>query len=304
MPMFFISGTADPTKLSYASDELKKHDTDYDLSFQIKNRLYDRDALLLSHYDLNFLYVLSLYARDNAGAKSKWRESVRGKFRKAVQEMLKTKYEFYALAAHPDVDAEAYFKSHFQETLGKTFRPFANQGIFSLALDKQYPADNAKLTERLRENFFVKDYALGEEDPEKVLADEIEKLQREGLGRSSNHQGLAFVAYIPDAEAYNYENLLASEYRYRGLPTGNIQEISYLIPVIRGRINGFYEIKGINLSVSPKDGKPRTVFERGDFHKLGGQKVAVQKPATLKPKLYYSESVPLHIIKEIYSNSN
>ena len=29
-------------------------------------------------------------------------------------------FDFYALTAHPDVDASTYFKAHFEDTLGKT----------------------------------------------------------------------------------------------------------------------------------------------------------------------------------------
>ena len=297
IPNFFISASIDKETLSY-EDRTVPHDKQPPVSRQFKNRLYDRDTLLLSHYDVNFLFVLALYARDNAGAKAAWRESVRVKFRNAVQEMLKTKFDFYALAAHPDVDAEAYFKSHFQETLGKTFRPFDNQGIFSLALDKQYPEDNAKLIQRLRENFFVIDCPLGT-NPEIEIKNRQDSY---GDQRSSNHEGLVFVAYVPKEERDKYKNNDVKTYRSRSLPKGNIQEISYLVPMIDGYINGYYDVIGIAFSISEKDGKPRVTFNLGDFHKLGDD-LALVKRNGMYLLNYGGTPIPLHKLKQTYEEA-
>lgn len=167
IPNFFISAAIDKETLSY-EDRTVPHSKQPPVSRQFKNRLYDRDTLLLSHYDVNFLFVLALYARNNSGAKAAWRESIRKKFRTAVQDMLKDKFEFYALAAHPDVDASAYFKTHFQDTLGKTFRPYENQSIYSLALDKEYAEENNHLLASLGENFYVVPVELGEDPSESI----------------------------------------------------------------------------------------------------------------------------------------
>ncbi len=167
IPNFFISAAIDKETLSY-EDRTVPHSKQPPVSRQFKNRLYDRDTLLLSHYDVNFLFVLALYARNNSGAKAAWRESIRKKFRTAVQEMLKDKFEFYALSAHPDVDASAYFKTHFQDTLGKTFRPYENQSIYSLALDKAYPEENNRLLTSLGNNFYVVPVQLGEDPSESI----------------------------------------------------------------------------------------------------------------------------------------
>lgn len=167
IPNFFISAAIDKNTLSY-EDRTVPHSKQPPVSRQFKNRLYDRDTLLLSHYDVNFLFVLALYARNNSGAKSAWRESIRKKFRTAIQEMLKDKFEFYALSAHPDVDASSYFKTHFQDSLGKTFRPYENQSIYSLALDKAYPEENNRLLASLGENFYVVPVELGEDPSESI----------------------------------------------------------------------------------------------------------------------------------------
>lgn len=61
---------------------------------QFKNRLFDRDTMLLFHYDVNFLFVLSLYARDNSNQKANWKDKIRNKFRREIQEWLQHDYDF------------------------------------------------------------------------------------------------------------------------------------------------------------------------------------------------------------------
>lgn len=168
IPNFFISAAVDQETLSYDDDGLKLHSEQPYISRQFKNRLYDRDTLLLSHYDINFLFVLSLYARNRASAKASWREYVRAEFRTAIQQMLIKKFNFYALGARPGVDAFGYFRAHFKDTLGKIFRPYENKNIFSLALDRSFPQDNENLLAALEENFFVVPVKLGE-DPSSSL---------------------------------------------------------------------------------------------------------------------------------------
>lgn len=191
IPNFFISASIDKETLSY-QDRTVPHPEQPPINRQFKNRLYDRDTLLLSHYDVNFLFVLALYARNNSGAKTAWKRSVRDKFRSAVQDMLKEKFDFYAMAAHPDVDASEYFKTHFQETLGKTFRPYGNRPLFSLALDKSYPEDNERLKAKLGQNFYIVPAILGE-DPTGSL--EIKRAEK-GLVDSPDGMGKFLFANV------------------------------------------------------------------------------------------------------------
>lgn len=137
IPNFFISAKMDEG-FNYTKDGIEKTDRQNNKykQLQFKNRLFDRDTLLLFHYDVNFLFVLSLYARDNAVQKADWKEKVRNKFRKEIQDWLQVDYNFYAIKAHPDVNGEEYIKDHFKELLGKVYTPFADKNVYSLALDK------------------------------------------------------------------------------------------------------------------------------------------------------------------------
>lgn len=285
IPNFFISASIDKKTLSY-EDYTEPHPNQPPVSRQFKNRLYDRDTLLLSHYDVNFLFVLALYARNNAGAKAAWRHSVRDKFRRAVQDMLKKKFDFYALAAHPDVDASAYFKAHFQETLGKTFRPYANQQLFSLALDKEFPTDNDRLLATLSENFYVVPVDLGE-DPTTRLEKEREV---KGPIESSSGMGKFLTCLVRKEETgedgrkniaklyqlfYNHEAEDAT-YVMLNMPGGDISEAKYLLPLIDNSIDGYYDIERISFGTRTKvtnDGQsipnyPTLRIKIGAYHSL------------------------------------
>lgn len=180
IPNFFLS--ANQNILS-ADDEIHLIDSEkpehkrrqeYYLSRQFDNRLFDRDTFLLAHYDVNFLFVVSLYGRNNSARKAEWRNRVRQLFRTEIQNMLKENFEFYAITAHADVNAEAYIKDNFQTLLGKVFHPFENregsdQQYYSLALrnpDKEYEYYKK-----------VKRDAVRAEEARKRIADENEQVK-------------------------------------------------------------------------------------------------------------------------------
>ncbi|MGN1213606.1 MAG: hypothetical protein ACI4TR_01805, partial [Bacteroidaceae bacterium] len=175
IPNFFISAKLNK-ELSY-KDEIEitdKKDTHFSNN-HFENRLFDRDTLLICHYDVNFLYVVSLYARNNSLQKEAWKKKVRDNFRSEIQRMLTEQYSFYAMQAHPNVDAKTYLKEHFQQTLGKIYTPFGNDEVFSLALDKADPEGNNKeLLTELRKHFFVIENGIGE-NPTPALLEIINK---------------------------------------------------------------------------------------------------------------------------------
>lgn len=167
IPNFFISAKMDE-KLSYA-DNVSATDRKQNvfLSRHFKNRLFDRDTLLVYHYDVNFLYVVSLYARENAHQKAQWKQKVRELFREKIQEALKEKYAFYAMTPKPGVNHEEYLRRNFQELLGKVFRPFDDTQYLSLALDSK--EDNTALLAKLQQNYYVVACPLGT-NPKTVLS--------------------------------------------------------------------------------------------------------------------------------------
>lgn len=172
VPNFFISARMD-NELSYAQDIYTTENEQKSFILRhFENRLFDWDTLLISHYDVNFLYIISLYAQDNDSCKNQWKQKVRKKFREEIQEMLKTRFEFYAMTARPGVSAEKYIKANFQRVLGKLYQPYHREEYFSLALDKnlKYKDENEELLTGLRQYFFVEKVAIGD-DPETILTE-------------------------------------------------------------------------------------------------------------------------------------
>ncbi len=179
IPNFFISARMDE-HFDYGNEGLQESDrttAQRKPSYQFKNRLFDRDTLLLFHYDVNFLFVLSLYARNNESARKAWKGKIREKFRETIQKQLKEDFDFYALKAHPGVNTEDYIRSHFKEVIGKMYSPFADKGILSLALmkvdhDDAMKADNDLLLKELGKSFYVQPCSLGK-DPKPIIEQAI-----------------------------------------------------------------------------------------------------------------------------------
>lgn len=172
IPNFFISAKMDE-KLSYA-DNVSATDRKQNvfLSRHFKNRLFDRDTLLVYHYDVNFLYVVSLYARENKYQKAQWKQKVRELFRKNIQKELKERYDFYAMTPKPEVKHEEYLRTNFQELLGKVFRPFDDTQYLLLALEKgtaEEKSENERLLKKLREDYYMESWPLGT-NPKEVLS--------------------------------------------------------------------------------------------------------------------------------------
>ena len=171
VPNFFISAKMDE-KLSYADNvsTINRENNTF-LSRHFENRLFDRDTLLVYHYDVNFLYVVSLYARENAHQKAQWKQKVRELFREKIQAALEENYKFYAMTPKPGVNHEKYLRENFQELLGKVYRPFDDTNYLSLALDKQKESENKDLLDKLQKDYYVVECPLGK-NPTSVLSGE------------------------------------------------------------------------------------------------------------------------------------
>lgn len=198
IPNFFISANQnelrpiDDIQLIDSEKEDSKKRKKYYINRQFNNRLFDRDTFLLAHYDVNFLFVLALYGRNNQTSKENWRKKVRIMFRTEIQKMLTENFSFYAITAHADVEPESYIKQNFQTLLGKVFHPFEdreenNQKYYSLALRKPdsklsedklsesireaIREENDAVLSQLRQSFYVAECPLGV-DP-KTLSEDL-----------------------------------------------------------------------------------------------------------------------------------
>lgn len=200
IPNFFISAKMNK-ELRFDADDFgptEKTKKEY-LSRHFENRLFDRDTLLIAHYDVNFLYVISLYAQNNALRKAGWKKDVREKFRSAIQERLSKNFDFYVMTPKKSGAEVEFLKSDFKRGLGKVYKPFkdvAGRSYYSLALDKEDPeGDNESVKEWLSNCFEIEPCKIGD-DPVQKLAAKVAALPGGG-GADADGQMAAFLRDAP-----------------------------------------------------------------------------------------------------------
>ena len=280
IPNFFISARLNK-ELSYKEDiEIADKKQTYFSNKQFENRLFDRDTLLICHYDVNFLYVVSLYARNNAIQKDNWKAKVREMFRAEIQRILSEKFEFYAMTAHPDVDAEIYIKEHFQEVLGKIYTPYSNKNIYSLALetDEKYKEDNANLLAELRNHFFVERCGIGE-NPESLVANVFSDTNytSNAIVPSTIRNVLTGVVRKADKDYSIFIEHQAGIYTMQKIPSVNIMDVEYFLPMVGGCIDGFYKVEKLYFATYKDNGidYPCLKLKLGDYINVGSEWVNI-----------------------------
>lgn len=297
IPNFFISAKLDE-KFRYDDDGIEKTDRrrNKHKNVQFMNRLFDRDTMLLFHYDVNFLYVLSLYARNNASQKAAWKRKIRTRFRSEIQQWLQEDYDFYAMRAKPGVDDAEYIKTHFQQTLGKIYTPFAqDQNVYSLALenDEKYQAENEALLSQLRQHFFVESCALGR-DPLEVLP----KVVATGVGALPSGSGeknvLTCLVRKMDDNFKNFYERKGKIYTMERLPTINLMGVKYLLPMVAGMIDGYYEIE--RMAFVDHKGATGLRLRLGKYHNIGDQWVQIYRT-----KMQPGELISLDYTMKMYN---
>ena len=297
IPNFFISAKLDE-KFRYDDDGIEKTDRrrNKHKNVQFMNRLFDRDTMLLFHYDVNFLYVLSLYARNNASQKAAWKRKIRSRFRSEIQQWLQEDYDFYAMRAKPGVDDAEYIKTHFQQTLGKIYTPFAqDQNVYSLALenDEKYQAENEALLSQLRQHFFVESCALGRDPLEvlpKVVATGVDALPP----GSSEKNVLTCLVRKMDDNFKNFYERKGKTYTMERLPTINLMGVKYLLPMVAGMIDGYYEIE--RMAFVDHKGATGLRLRLGKYHNIGDQWVQIYRT-----KMQPGELISLDYTMKMYN---
>ncbi|MBP5722645.1 MAG: restriction endonuclease [Bacteroidales bacterium] len=183
IPNFFISAAMKKDDFSYNHREIEPTQivgrNNPEIKFQFKDRLFDRDTMLLSRYNVNFLFVISLYARNRHTEKALWKEEVRRQFRKEIRNVLKEKYVFFAMKAKGNpLAGEEFIKEHFKELQGKLYRPYGDKNIYSLALEKHkgMKNENSDAYHLLEEFFEIEPVDLGE-NPKQKLDEKVETYQ-------------------------------------------------------------------------------------------------------------------------------
>lgn len=181
IPNFFISAFVYDDHKYNATENIRKHingkgEHCTKVSYQFPDRLFDRDTLFLSQYDVNFLYVIYLYARNKANEKAVWKKHVREIFRNEIREVIQSEYKIYAMRARLGVDGVLYFQQHFYELNGRVFQPYGEnrEMYFAYARPKRKLAETEKQFEELNKVFFIEECNMGK-DPKAVLQAAIDK---------------------------------------------------------------------------------------------------------------------------------
>ena len=207
-PNFFISARLnldydyDQADLTFTGDEPPmKH---------FENRLFDRDTLLLQRYDVNFLFVVALYAGGGDWAKSEFKREAQRKFRNEIIQYLSSRYQFFSLQKRPDntKPLRNVINNHFRDIIGRTFRPYSDDEILYLSCEteEKYREENMALLSQLSEDFIIRDYKLGT-DPRDAINHFTTVYQKAGQVASGQRRNTFTLA------DFAHETILIGGYR-------------------------------------------------------------------------------------------
>lgn len=316
IPNFFISAripnrnTSSSKFLSFDDKELKSQERGIQLNRQFENRLFDRDTLLLCHYDVNFLYIVSLYGRDNKNAQTAWREYVRKEFRNKIQSTLNRLYTFRTLQPRDGMDCYGFIQDNFHLLNGKIYRPKANSNYLVLALMKDDEPSvwkqlrvkdesvkneiyqNKELLDSLHTHFYVSSPFVLETD---LHVEEVDNL---GTLNESPKQELknVFTGLVrtTDKDFAIFANHTAKTYTVEVAPKYiNFMDIEYFLPMVDGSIDGYYKVEKVYLGT--KDGELCLKLNLSTFIPLGNAKVHIYRS-----KMQPGELISFDLMQGLY----
>ncbi len=164
-PNFFI-GAYIPDDLSYAKNNIGERDWKREEATMchFDNRLFDRDTLWLRHFDVNLLFIMSLYAQDDSSEQELFKRSFRNKVMEGFKKLLKAEYRFFTVTVPEPV--EAFVKANFYYLNGRVrlHHEFDGKLLMAIETDKvddNIPGENFSLVEYLEsKGASVEDYHL------------------------------------------------------------------------------------------------------------------------------------------------
>lgn len=274
IPNFFISATMEEDFSYKDTIRLTEKKNKYFTSDQFSNRLFDRDTLLVCHYDVNFLFVVSLYALNNKSKKTSWKKKVRSMFREEIQKLLQSQYQFYAMTAHPDEDGKRYIKTHFQDVLGKMYSPFKNTDYYSLALDKSDGENNEKMLTELRKHFYVVECTLGD-NPKEVIGKAITATPALIKEKPEERNILTGLVRRTASDYKKFMDHEAKSYIMEKIPNINMMNIRYFLPMVAGSIDGYYEVERIGFTTV--ENQPALRLRLGRYIPIGEGMVEIYR---------------------------
>ena len=265
IPNFFISARIPNREsggqkfLSFDDKEIKAQENGVQLNRQFENRLFDRDTLLLCHYDVNFLYIASLYGRNNKSTQSSWREYVRKEFRSRIQDSLNRLYTFRVLQPREGMDCYRFIQDNFHLLNGKVYRPKAdgnylilavmngdepklwrNLGVGIETISREIQSSN-ELIDSMQSHFIVG-------DPFKLDTDlHIDSVENVGtlnqLPQQEVKNILTGLVRSTDKDFSTFYNHASKVYTMEVPPKYiNFMDVQYFLPMVDGKIDGYYKV--------------------------------------------------------------
>ncbi len=214
IPNFFISAFVYEDHLyNDGKNNIKKHldrggKHCTKVSYQFPDRLFDRDTLFLSQYDVNFLHILYLYGRNKANEKAQWKQHVRKIFRDEIRAVIENEFTIYAMRAKLGVDGALYLQQHFYELNGRIFQPYGEERItyFAYARPTKKLKETQTQYDELSKYFVIEKCGMGQ-DPKEILKKDVEKELDKPINMPSQWLTLHYL------ERYTEKGILIGYYK-------------------------------------------------------------------------------------------
>lgn len=157
-PNFFIRGSIRTDsiaggKFDFKDDCLENEGKALPDNKHFRNRLFDRDTLILQSYNINFLYVLNAYAFSSSD--TGFKEKARRRFRADVISEFNRRYDFYTVTPRKGMGLSDFVSRHFKLLNGKIYRASDTDGFVYLALEHDLPSENLTILDVVREDAVV-----------------------------------------------------------------------------------------------------------------------------------------------------
>ncbi len=275
-PNFFIRAHV-PEDRRYEDDDLEIKGA-MERKVHFENRLFDRDTLLLQHYDINFLYVLSVYGSEDLQAQGTFRQKARKLFREQIMKDIQEKYQFFSLQLKPIKDEATeededtsnldkmnllFEQKYFRKLLGKAFRPYREDKFLYLSLETgpEYYDDNMKLLSSLSTDFNIRNYALGT-DPRDVINNFADLTYRPAEGQGSEET---------QSKVFRFEDFKDELFLVGGYRSGDKNQLDWILEHmmynIRATVNRHGYRNGI-IDENVVSARYLVLYEINDWEKL------------------------------------
>lgn len=162
-PNFFVRGRIRPGyitggRIDCHDDGLASDRRPMPSNKHYRNRLFDRDTLMLQSYNINFLYVLSAYA--SCSADKCFKEKVRKRFRNDMIATFNKRYDFYTLTPKEGIDLKMFVERYFKFLNGKVYRASDSDGFLYLALERDHSSEASEIFDRIKDEVAIEKTTL------------------------------------------------------------------------------------------------------------------------------------------------